>query len=67
VISGAILGVLMSLSTVGALGVAALVLLYPGILAGSWLTRRVPAFALRPALATVLLLVGANLVHVKLF
>lgn len=115
VIGGAILGVLVSLSSIGAgaLGVTALVLLYPaiplarivgsdiahavpltvvagfghwllgdvnfalmgallmgsipGILAGSWLVRRVPEFGLRPALATVLLLVGANLVHVKLF
>jgi uncharacterized membrane protein YfcA len=39
----------------------------PGILAGSWLARHVPEFGLRPALATVLLLVGADLVHLKPF
>jgi uncharacterized membrane protein YfcA len=115
IISGVILGVLVSLSSVGAgaLGVTALIMLYPriplarivgsdiahavpltliagaghwwlgdvnwalmgallmgsipGILAGSWLAPRLPEYGLRPALATVLLLVGANLVHIKLF
>jgi uncharacterized membrane protein YfcA len=115
VLAGAILGVLVSLSSVGAgaVGVTVLILLYPelplarivgsdiahavpltliagaghwllgdvnpsllgallcgsipGILAGSWLARRLPEYGLRPALATVLLLVGANLVRVRLF
>ena len=115
IVAGAILGVLVSLSSVGAgaVGVTVLILLYPdlplarivgsdiahavpltliagtghwllgdvnpgllgallcgsipGILAGSWLARRLPEFGLRPALATVLLLVGANLVRAKLF
>lgn len=115
VLSGAVLGVLVSLSSVGAgaVGVTVLLMLYPrvplvrivgsdiahavpltllagaghwflgdinvhllsslligsipGILAGSWLAPRLPEFGLRPALATVLLLVGANLVHVKIF
>ncbi|MEJ0048347.1 MAG: sulfite exporter TauE/SafE family protein [Rhodospirillales bacterium] len=113
VVSGIVLGILVSLSSVGAgaVGVTVLILLYPriplvrivgsdiahavpltvvagfghwllgdvnfalmgslligsipGILAGSWLARRVPEAGLRPALATVLLVVGANLV--KLF
>jgi uncharacterized membrane protein YfcA len=39
----------------------------PGILIGSWLAPRLPEYGLRPALASVLTLVGANLVHVKLF
>ena len=110
VVSGLILGVLVSISSVGAgaLGVTALVLLYPGaslativgsdiahavpltllagighwqmgdvnlhllgqlligsipgILIGSWLSPRMPENGLRPALAVVLILVGAKLV-----
>jgi uncharacterized membrane protein YfcA len=115
IFSGLVLGVLVSLSSVGAgaLGVTALIMLYPatplvkivgsdiahavpltliagaghwlmgdvnwglmgalllgsipGILFGSWLAPRLPEYGLRPALASVLTLVGANLVHVKLF
>jgi uncharacterized membrane protein YfcA len=115
VISGVVLGVLVSLSSVGAgaVGVTVLIMLYPkiplarivgsdiahavpltlvagaghwmlgdvnwslmgalllgsipGILIGSWLAPRLPEYGLRPALASVLTLVGANLVHVKLF
>lgn len=112
IISGVVLGVLVSLSSVGAgaLGVTVLIMLYPriplvrivgsdiahavpltlvagaghwmlgdvnwvllgsllmgsipGILAGSWLAPRLPEYGLRPALATVLLVVGANLVKI---
>lgn len=112
VISGVVLGILVSLSSVGAgaVGVTVLILLYPkiplvrivgsdiahavpltlvagtghwllgdvnfglmgslligsipGIVAGSWLARRLPEMGLRPALATVLLVVGANLVKI---
>ncbi|HTZ69028.1 MAG TPA: sulfite exporter TauE/SafE family protein [Acetobacteraceae bacterium] len=115
IVSGAVLGVLVSLSSVGAgaLGVTALIMLYPrlptvsivgsdiahavpltllagfghwllgdvnwglmgslligsipGILLGSWLAPRMPEYGLRPALASVLTLVGANLVHIHLF
>jgi uncharacterized membrane protein YfcA len=112
VISGAVLGVLVSLSSVGAgaVGVTVLVLLYPriplvrivgsdiahavpltlvagfghwllgdvnfalmfslligsipGIIFGSWLARHLPEAGLRPALAAVLAVVGANLVKI---
>jgi uncharacterized membrane protein YfcA len=115
IVSGVILGVLVSLSSVGAgaVGVTVLIMLYPkvplvrivgsdiahavpltliagaghwmlgdvnwslmgallmgsipGILFGSWLAPRLPEYGLRPALASVLTLVGANLVHIKLF
>ncbi len=113
--SGVVLGILVSLSSVGAgaIGVTVLIMLYPklplvrivgsdiahavpltivagaghwmlgdvdwtlmgslllgsipGILFGSWLAPRLPEYGLRPALASVLTLVGANLVHVKIF
>jgi hypothetical protein len=112
--SGVLLGVLVSLSSVGAgaVGVTVLILLYPGIplvriigsdiahavpltlvagaghwllgdinwtllgslligsipgiLLGSWLAPRLPEYGLRPALASVLTVVGANLVNVRL-
>jgi uncharacterized membrane protein YfcA len=112
VFSGLILGILVSLSSVGAgaVGVTVLILLYPrvplvrivgsdiahavpltfiagsghwllgdvnftllgslligsipGILAGSYLAPRLPESGLRPALATVLLVVGANLIKI---
>ncbi len=115
VISGLVLGILVSLSSVGAgaIGVTVLLLLYPrvplvkivgsdiahavpltllagtghwllgdinwsllgslligsipGILAGSYLAPRLPEFSLRPALGAVLLVVGANLVHIRIF
>ena len=115
IVSGVVLGILVSLSSVGAgaLGVTVLIMLYPGIplvrivgsdiahavpltlvagaghwllgdvnwtlmgalllgsipgiLAGSWLAPRMPEYGLRPALASVLTLVGANLVHIKIF
>jgi uncharacterized membrane protein YfcA len=114
-ISGLILGILVSLSSVGAgaIGVTVLMLLYPrvpivkivgsdiahavpltllagaghwllgdinwsllgalligsipGILAGSYIAPRLPEYGLRPALGAVLLLVGANLVHIRIF
>jgi uncharacterized membrane protein YfcA len=114
-ISGLVLGILVSLSSVGAgaIGVTVLVLLYPrvplvrivgsdiahavpltllagaghwmlgdvnwslmgslligsipGILVGSYIAPRMPEYSLRPALGAVLLVVGANLVHVTLF
>jgi uncharacterized membrane protein YfcA len=112
VVSGLTLGILVSLSSVGAgaVGVTVLILLYPrvplarivgsdiahavpltliagaghwmlgdvnwtllgslllgsipGIIAGSYLAPRLPERGLRPALATVLLVVGANLLKV---
>jgi uncharacterized membrane protein YfcA len=115
VISGATLGVLVSLSSVGAgaVGVTVLLMLYPriplarivgsdiahavpltllagaghwwlgdvnwalvaslltgsipGILAGSFLAPRLPETGLRPALAAILLIVGANLVNIRIF
>jgi uncharacterized membrane protein YfcA len=116
IVSGVIVGVLVSLSSVGAgaIGVTALILLYPrlplarivgsdiahgvpltliagagywyqgdvnwvllfnlligsipGILAGSMLAPRLPEYGLRPALAAILLFVGANSVmHAHLF
>jgi uncharacterized membrane protein YfcA len=114
VVSGVVLGLLVSLSSVGAgaVGVTVLILLYPriplvrivgsdiahavpltlvagaghwllgdvnwgllgslligsipGILAGSWLAPRLPEAGLRPALASVLTVVGAQLVNVRL-
>ena len=114
-ISGLVLGILVSLSSVGAgaIGVTVLLLLYPrgplvkivgsdiahavpltllagaghwmlgdinwsllgalllgsipGILAGSYIAPRLPEFSLRPALGAVLLVVGANLVHIRIF
>ena len=39
----------------------------PGILAGSYIAPRLPEYGLRPALGAVLLLVGANLVHIRIF
>jgi len=115
VISGLVLGILVSLSSVGAgaIGVTVLLLIYPrvplvkiigsdiahavpltllagaghwwlgdinwsllgalligsipGILAGSYIAPRLPEFSLRPALGAVLLVVGANLVHIRIF
>jgi uncharacterized membrane protein YfcA len=115
VISGLTLGILVSLSSVGAgaIGVTVLILLYPkiplvkivgsdiahavpltllagaghwmlgdvnwsllgslllgsipGILAGSYIAPRMPEYRLRPALGAVLLVVGANLVHIRIF
>ncbi len=114
-LSGLTLGILVSLSSVGAgaIGVTVLILLYPkvplvkivgsdiahavpltllagaghwmlgdinwsllgslligsipGILAGSYIAPRMPEYSLRPALGAVLLVVGANLVHIRIF
>jgi uncharacterized membrane protein YfcA len=114
-ISGLVLGILVSLSSVGAgaIGVTVLLLLYPrvpvvrivgsdiahavpltllagaghwmlgdinwsllgalllgsipGILVGSYIAPRIPELSLRPVLGAVLLIVGANLVHIRLF
>jgi len=115
IVSGLVLGFLVSLSSVGAgaIGVTVLIMLYPGIplvrivgsdiahavpltliagaghwmlgdvnfalmgslllgsipgiVLGSWLAPRLPEYGLRPALASVLTVVGANLVHLRLF
>ena len=114
-VSGLVLGILVTLSSVGAgaIGVTVLIMLYPrvplvkivgsdiahavpltllagaghwflgdinfsllgslligsipGILAGSYIAPRLPEYGLRPALGAVLLLVGANLVHIRIF
>jgi uncharacterized membrane protein YfcA len=114
-VSGLVLGILVSLSSVGAgaIGVTVLLLLYPrvplvkivgsdiahavpltllagaghwllgdinwsllgslligsipGILAGSYIAPRLPEYSLRPALGAVLLMVGFNLVHIRIF
>jgi uncharacterized membrane protein YfcA len=114
-VSGLVLGILVSLSSVGAgaIGVTVLILLYPriplvkivgsdiahavpltllagaghwmlgdinwsllgalligsipGILAGSYIAPLNQEFTLRPALGAVLLIVGANLVHIRIF